>query len=207
MPSNLKLGLLFLLQVADNQPNICGYVASNICSLLASTAQVAAGAALNTVAPGVGTIVQQIDFGKLGEYITKLIVAERACRTPLPEYKFGGSLVLLYGSPNHMKFVKLLGDGRVLENVFCLQEKDVTSSTSSSLKTFCQVINDLDNVHLISAIKNPPVDCARDKIPGKEVVLSQKLDQGLSHVKDGAGRAASSIVKSGKGAVQGLAAR
>jgi hypothetical protein len=142
---------LFLLQVADNQPVICGNVASNICSLLASTVQVAAGVALNTVAPGVGTLLCQIDFGKLGDSITSLIVAERASRTPLPEYKFGGSLVLLYREPKvHMKFVKLLGDGRVLENVFCVEEKDVTSPSLQlgipQLKTFCQVINDLDNV-------------------------------------------------------------
>jgi hypothetical protein len=186
---------LFLLQVADNQPVICGNVASNICSLLASTVQVAAGVALNTVAPGVGTLLCQIDFGKM---VKSLIEAERTSRTPLPEYKFGGSLVLLYREPNHMKFVKLLGDGRVLENVFCVEEKDVTSPSLQlgipQLKTFCQVINDLDNVHLLSAIKNASVDC----------VLSPKPDQGLSHidkkVKDGAGRVVNSIAKSGKAA-------
>lgn len=153
-------------QVAETKPDVCSDVVSNICKGLALVAQMAASVALNGVAPGAGAIVgafaNQIDFGKLGSGIKNLIVTERDSRMPLPEYKFGGSLVLLCAKESHnqMMFVQLLGDGRVLENMFCVQGKDATSSGLPNgldvhqLKTFYQVINDLDNSDLTQAIRS-----------------------------------------------------
>lgn len=117
-------------------------------------------------------------------------MTERESRLPLPEYKFGGSLVLLdrkQHSYNHMWFVQhLLGDGRVLEDVFCVQGENVTSSSLqqlqgvSQLTTFAQVISDLDNLHDLSpAVKNASVECHNTDRISRELVLPHNSDQGI----------------------------
>lgn len=188
---------------------MCSDVVSRI-GLVALVAQMAASVALNGVAPGaraiVGALANQIDFGKLGSGIKNLIVTERDSRMPLPEYKFGGSLVLLCSKESHnqMMFVQLLGDGRVLENMFCVQGKDATSSGLPNgldvhqLKTFCQVINDLDNSALTQAITSFASAAQQnfDRTPREFSQLT--LDHSIERVKDGAGRFVKSTTSGAK---------
>lgn len=190
---------------------MCSDVVKNIWTVLALVAKMAAIVVLETtVAPGVGAILQQIDFVKLGRGIESLIMTERDSRMPLPEYKFGGSLVLLdrQQSYNGMRFVPLLGDGRVLEGIFCVEERNVTSSDLGSkldvhqIKKFYQVINDLDNSYINHVIKNASLENPDSWTSSKE--LSQRLDDSFFHVnemvKDGAGRVAKSTTSVAKSA-------
>ncbi|KAG0608610.1 hypothetical protein M758_8G119100 [Ceratodon purpureus] len=201
-------GVLTLIsKVAETKPDVCSDVVSNICKVLPHLARTVASAALEVVQPGAGAIVGTL--ANLGSGIKNLIVTERDSRMPLPEYKFGGSLVLLYVKERQngqMTFVQLLGDGRVLENMFCVEEKDVTPSGLGvhRLKTFYNVINDLDNSALTQAIKSFASAAQQnfDRTPEEfsQSTLDHSLDQISEMVKDGAGRVAKSTTSAAKSA-------
>lgn len=184
---------------------MAGDVIINICKGLGLAAQVAVPIALNAVAPGTGSIytaiASSLDFAKLGSGIKNLIVTERESRVPMPEYRFGGSLVLLdpKRNQNQMMFVPLLGDGRVLENMYCVQEKDATSSQLLDFhllrSKFSQVINEMDTSSLTYSIKlgsSGGQQYNTDYRIPSQLTLDNSLDQIEEIVKDGAGRVAKS---------------
>ena len=194
-------------QVADNERKICQDVATSIFRLLTTATQVATSVAVQIAAPGAGSILQHIDFTKLGSLITNLIVTERNSNMPLPEYKFGGSLVLLdVKHPHKMCFVQLLRDGRVLQDVFRVQERTVTSSNLENLqsvfqlKMFSEVINDMSNSHLIPAIVKS--ESVHDTDPkSTEIVRShEKFDGAMDRAVDRANFVANSATNAFKSA-------
>jgi len=176
--------------------------------MLALVAEVATYLILETTLPGAArAILQQIDIDKLETGIKSLIRTKGESRMPLPEYKFGGLLVQLnrQQSNNGMTFVPLLGDGRVLEGIFSVEERDVASSDLEfklgvhQIKTFRQLINSLDYSYINPAIKDSSVDHSDKWTPPKG--LSERLESldVNEMVKDGAGRppkSASNVIKS-----------
>lgn len=182
----MRAGPTFFPQAAENQPVVCSDVLTSICMMLALVAEVATYLILETTLPGsaraLTAILQQIDTVKLETGIKSLIRTEGKSRMPLPEYKFGGSLVQLnrQQSNNGMTFVPLLGDGRVLEGIFSVDERSVTSSDLKSnlgihqIKTFRQLINGLDNSYINQALKDASADHSDIWTPPEE--LSERLE-------------------------------